>query len=535
MRRASCLIGLPLSGLRRFFGARTSQFTPVRAVRPVAPSALALTEPYHARVEYMPGVSTRRSNPSSHTFEDAGLYYSLGATAEEVGAAFPTGFAGALGTEFDITGRHSLLVRPLGVSMVAQMEHWRQVEGRALAASGQPVRDLDASQPYAPQPLAVPPTRAQALGLRPPPTGSTASSSSSSEDGSSGRTLPVHPVRVLVGQRGIGKSGLLNYVVHYARLNQWLTVVVPDGFTIAHRGKVMSPSRLRLGSFDQNDMALDLLRAVLRSNGSRLQQVPQRGRYASYRYLPSALDAVVSKEREALHARESTEVATLKAKLDAEGKPWDPSLFKSKYEDETEVGRDRAGFTLHDMVAWGMRHPSAATDTVVALLEELRSVTEFPVLVAVDGANHLYEQGPHAWAGESVPPQSLSLQRALHCLGPEGFNAATHSMRRGLWLCAVSHQHTQDMGPMFAAAKVKMGYRIPVPRLSRQELFAQLTHYRECGNLFMLQGEREDGLQGNKRGQPSTHTALAASHPPHSDPPPPLHPAQTRPRLTPSQ
>jgi hypothetical protein len=64
--------------------------------------------------------------------------------------------------------------------------------------------------------------------------------------------------------------------------------------------------------------------------------VPQRGRYASYRYLPAAMDAVVSKEREALHAQESTQVATLKAQLDAEGKPWDPSLFKSKYEDESD-------------------------------------------------------------------------------------------------------------------------------------------------------------------------------------------------------
>jgi hypothetical protein len=125
---------------------------------------------------------------------------------------------------------------------------------------------------------------------------------------------------------------------------------------------------------------------------------------------------------------------------------------------------------------------------VVALLEELRSVTEFPVLVAVDGVNHLYEQGPHAWAGEAVPPAKLSMQRALQCLGPEGFNAATHSMKRGLWLCAVSHRHTEDMAPMFGAAYVKHAYRVPVPRLSRQELYAQLKHYKECDNLFMLQG-----------------------------------------------
>ena len=330
-------------------------------------------------------------------------------------------------------------------------------------------------------------------------------------------------MRVLTGQRGIGKSGLLTYAVHYARLNNWITVVVPDCFSIVYLGKVMAPSRLRPGCFDQNDKALELLRAILRSNGDRLQRVPQRGRYASYRYLPAALDAVVSREREALHAAESTAVATLKAQLDAEGKPWDPSLFKSKYEDESDDARDRAGFTLHDMVAWGMRHPAAATDALVALLAELRSVTEFPVLVAVDGVNHLYEQGPHAMAGDDVPPQALSLQRALHCLGPEGFSAATHGMARGLWLCAVSHKHTEDMSAMFTAANVRNFYRVPVPRLTRQELHSQLRHYKESGNLFMLQGAclcaAAAGFPTRHRLSLQTSSLTLTPHAPRAPPP----------------
>ena len=334
------------------------------------------------------------------------------------------------------------------------------------------------------------------------------------------RVQPAPPFRLLTGQRGIGKSGVLTYAVHYARLNNWITVVVPDCFSIVYLGKVMAPSRLRPGCYDQNDKALELLRAILRSNGDRLQRVPQRGRYASYRYLPAALDAVVSREREALHAAESTAVATLKAQLDAEGKPWDPSLFKSKYEDESDDARDRAGFTLHDMVAWGMRHPAAATDALVALLEELRSVTEFPVLVAVDGVNHLYEQGPHAMGGEDVPPQALSLQRALHCLGPEGFSAPTHGMARGLWLCAVSHKHTEDMSAMFTAANVRNSYRVPVPRLTRQELHSQLRHYKESGNLFMLQGEFFQQGRALFCGRPP----FASRPTPHARPPPRIAP-----------
>jgi hypothetical protein len=61
-------------------------------------------------------------------------------------------------------------------------------------------------------------------------------------------------------------------------------------------------------------------------------------------------------------------------------------------------------------------------------------------------------------------------------------------MQRGLWLLAVSHQHTEDMGQMFTKANVKLPYRVAVPRLTRQEVYAQLQHYMSSGNLFMLQG-----------------------------------------------
>lgn len=494
-------------------GTRTFQYTPAQYKKKSGPpkeAAVALTEPYHSRVVYSPTHTTPVANPALHGYEDAGLYYSLG-SGEEVAAAFPTGVSGDVASEFTLSGSPSLMVRPTGVTLVAHMEHWRQTRGRELAAEGKPVLDLveggssrssggkkgagagagggaAAIPPYTPPTLTVPPTRAAALGLAPPV--ALKAGSRPPFHSNHPHTLPFQPVRVLTGQKGVGKSALLTYATHYAQLNSWLTILIPNGFGVCHQGKVMAPSRLRPGSYDQNDAATDILKAVLRMNGPRLAAIPQRGRYASYRYLPGPLDAVVSKEREALNASERTAVATLKAKLDSEGKAWDPSLFKSVYEDESDTAsRDRSTFTLHDLVAWGLRHPPAATDTVLALLEEARLVTEFPVLVALDGANHVYEQGPHAMGGQDIPPTRLSLQAALHCLGPQGFRADTHGMARGLWLLALSHKHTEAMGPMFDAAAVHHVYRIPVPTLSRQEVYSQLAHYHKSGNLFMLESE----------------------------------------------
>jgi len=414
-------------------------------------------------------------------------------------AAFPSGYAGDAGfrLEFSIESEFpALMVRPVGVTLVAHLEHWREVRGRELAASGAPVLDIeqaDLQKPYTPLALTVPPTRAQTF---PPPYGSPKGNGAAPKGAPAvtpfhlqhPHSLPFQPVRVVTGQRGIGKSGLLNYALHYATLNSWLTVFVPSGFAMAWQGKVMVPSRLRPGMYDQNDWALDILKRVASTNGPLLARVPQRGTYASYRYLPPELDIVVSKEREELYEEESEEVATLKAKLDAEGKLWDESLFSSKFEDESDTSRDRSGFTLADMVSWGLKHPPAATDTVLALLDELRACTEFPVLVAVDGINHCYEQGPHAMGGLDVPPQNLSLQSALHCLGPHGFREDTHSMARGVWLLAVTHGHTENMDPFFQAARVLHKYRIPVPTMGRQEIYAQLARYHKSGKLFMLEG-----------------------------------------------
>ena len=175
-------------------------------------------------------------------------------------------------------------------------------------------------------------------------------------------------------------------------------------------------------------------------------------------------------------------------------------------------------------MAWGINHPASATDAFAALLVELRLVTEYPVLIAVDGINHLYEQGPHAFDDKDVPPERLTLQAALQCLGPSGFKEE-FAMARGVWLCAVSHKHSLNVGAMFAdKADVKNRYRLPVPRLTRQEVCSQLRHYRDTGKLFMLEGAwggtcgaasppRRRKPPNPTRPRPRPHTHTARAHP----------------------
>ena len=297
-----------------------------------------------------------------------------------------------------------------------------------------------------------------------------------------------HPLRLLTGPRGCGKSALLTYCAQYGRRNGWIVVFLPDAFDVMRMGKVLVPSKLRPGMVDQHDVALRLLRELAATHAAQLAQVPQRRSYARHRYLPAALDAVVSAEREALRAGEEQERARLKAQADAAGRAWDAASFRSKFEDESDTAVDRKGFTLLDMARWGAAHPAAATDCLLALLQELRLQTEFPVMVVVDSLNLLYDASPYPEAGSGalLPAERLSVPAAFQCLGEQGFRPDM-ALRRGVWLAALSYSHSQDMRPLFEKAAVRGRVRVPVPPLSRQEVFSVLSHYAASGAFLMLE------------------------------------------------
>lgn len=115
---------------------------------------------YAPRIRYREDYFTEEVNPVRHTFQDVGRYFPLaGGSKEEVDAVFPLGVAGTkmdLKLEFQVTGTHMMCVRPTGVFLVHRMEHWRQTHGRALAAGGAPVKDIDVDAPYSPPDIGVP-------------------------------------------------------------------------------------------------------------------------------------------------------------------------------------------------------------------------------------------------------------------------------------------------------------------------------------------------------------------------------------------
>jgi Mitochondrial ribosomal death-associated protein 3 len=417
----------------------------------------------------------------------------IGQSEEEFKRLFPSGVPGSLSQELSSTGTRRLLIRPTGVSLVHHLEHWRQTNGRTIAAGGSPVMDINPSDSYEPVKLDLPSKRTLGAAVANSPSlkkrHAESHASALANASRNPHEIPVLPVRILTGPSGIGKSGILAYVIAYARLNNWLCIAIPDTFDMMQRGLVLVKSKSRPGMVDQHDMALKILQDTLVANKEILNRIPQRNAYARYKYLPKDEDARISVERQTQRKIEETEMTRLRGEAESAGKTWDPSSYKSKVTDEVDTSVDRSKYTLADMLTWGIAHPAGATDALLDFLSEIRLVTEFPVLVAIDGLNLLYDSPSiYPQDGENVPPEKLSVPSSFHVMNDKGFNEAM-TLKRGVYLTAITRKHSAKMR-LFEVTDAREKFRVRVPELTRQEIYSTLKHYQQTGRFFMVEDEK---------------------------------------------
>jgi len=219
---------------------------------------------------------------------------------------------------------------------------------------------------------------------------------------STGGIPALPPVTLLAGPRHSGKSAALVYAVHRARSSGWISVFVPDSFSWLNDSIMVTASESRPGKLDQPDLSSQFLAGLLSAHADQLGEVPQRRGYSVGRYLPADADEEVSRKKERLAAQDSRERARLMAEASARGEDPTTVVVESQleaFESGPDHDRTGEGYTLRDVAEWGVRHPQSASDAVLDLLEELRLCVEFPVLLAVDGANELYEKSIYPFAG----------------------------------------------------------------------------------------------------------------------------------------
>jgi len=107
--------------------------------------------------------------------------------------------------------------------------------------------------------------------------------------------------------------------------------------------------------------------------------------------------------------------------------------------------------------------------------------------MAVDGINHFYDHSPYPVDGKTVSPERLSIPHAFQVVGRNGFDHRQR-VQSGMIVATTSLFHDHNMNTFNSKTKVKAKMCVEVPRLERQELFSQLTHYAKCGRFFLVHG-----------------------------------------------
>lgn len=83
--------------------------------------------------------------------------------------------------------------------------------------------------------------------------------------------------------------------------------------------------------------------------------------------------------------------------------PPPPAAALRSLDDETQTDIDRSTFTLKDLVDWGIKHPSEATDALIHLIAEMRQVRRRAGIAAAP----LHPPPPRPCRSRSSPCSSL--------------------------------------------------------------------------------------------------------------------------------
>lgn len=138
---------------------------------------------------------------------------------------------------------------------------------------------------------------------------------------------------IFYGDGGTGKSACLQLVVYWARKAGWLVVNIKNGTKWVHSGGPITKSKLLEGCWDQPHLGVKFLGHMLDAHSDKLKEIPLRTQFTLGQF---------------------------------------------------------QGKTLFDLVEYGAALHEYACDTVYHFKKELERVIEYPVLIAIDDYNSLY-------------------------------------------------------------------------------------------------------------------------------------------------
>lgn len=307
---------------------------------------------------------------------------------------------------------------------------------------------------------------------------------------------------LFLGERGSGKSVVLNQAILQARKSGWLTFYVPQGWDQVQSGEYIEPMSFISNKkvYDNKVMTLRVLRQFHAAHKDVLKQIPIRRTAALKKYQDFIKNLLVHFER----VRNATGGKKSKLKflelrkqvLEAlsEGESYEKPDEANMTAEDLERGYDielLENFsledfklqTLEDYLLLSLALQSTAGMIFLDLINELRIVDEVPVLFAVDQYNTWDIPSVYKYDNQPVMGRQLCVPSALEFITKHRKTTEEWTVKNGFCIAVTSGTHTEAKFLDYEDVKSSVPLRLRVPNFNKVEYLAYVSHLAEINKL----------------------------------------------------
>ncbi len=285
---------------------------------------------------------------------------------------------------------------------------------------------------------------------------------------------------MLIGERGSGKSVILNQAVLHARKNGWLCMFIPNGFEHSHGGMYVQPTPGKSGFYDNTMMSAELLRGLYRAHIQQLNDIQVQDKEILNKF-----ERHIEKFREKwelalkVPGRENLNFTEMRAII--LGDDYNPS----EHDADNELLSDFDFMSLEpsslgDLVRMGLAFHEFSGLAVMDVVGELRALKreDMPVLFAVDQFNAWEGMSVYHYKDTALHSRDICVPAALSFLSRKKETVADWTVANGLCLAATSFKHSPEGGiASYEDCKSSMPLVMDVPEYSAAEFSSALSHY----------------------------------------------------------